>query len=271
MVTVPRFAANISLMFTEVPFLERFAAAADAGFPAVEFLFPYEFEASAIVERLRATRLENALFNLPPGDLAAGDRGMACLPGREAEFRGSLETALRYADVLGTRRLHCMAGIVPEGAERGTRGIYASTLIENLRDAADKAGQHGVTLLLEPLNTRDVPGYFYSRQAEAHAICQAVAAPNVKMQIDCYHMQIMEGDLEIKLRRYLPDCGHIQIAGVPRRNEPARGEVNYDYIFDLLDELGYTGWIGCEYRPSGKTTDGLGWLAPYGIGRGKTT
>ncbi len=265
---MPRFAANISLMFTEVPFLERFAAAAGAGFPAVEFLFPYDFEAPVIAERLRATKLENALFNFPPGDLAAGDRGMACLPGREMEFRASLETALRYADVLGTRRLHCMAGIVPAGAGRD---IYASTLIQNLGYAAAKAGQHGVTLLLEPLNTRDVPSYFYSTQADAHAICQAVAAPNVKMQMDCYHMQIMEGDLEIKLRRYLPDCGHIQIAGVPRRDEPDRGEVNYDYIFGLLDELGYTGWVGCEYRPSGKTTDGLGWLTPYGIGQGITT
>lgn len=255
-----RFAANISLMFTEAPFLERFAAAADAGFPAVEFLFPYEFEPEAIAERLRETKLENALFNLPPGDLVAGDRGIACLPGREAEFRDSLETALRYADALGTRRLHCMAGIVPEGAERA---IYASTLIQNLRYAADKAARWDVTLLLEALNTRDVPGYFYGAQAEAHAICRAVAAPNVKMQMDCYHMQIMEGDLEIKFRRYLPDCGHVQIAGVPERHEPDRGEVNYDYIFGLLDELGYAGWIGCEYRPAGKTLEGLRWLAQY--------
>jgi len=256
------------MMFTEAPFLERFAAAAEAGFRAVEFLFPYEFEPSAIAERLRGAGLENVLFNLPPGDLAAGDRGMACIPGRETEFRESLETALRYADALGTRRLHCMAGIVPAGA---ARDAYASTLIQNLRYAANKAGRHGVTLLLEPLNTRDVPGYFHSTQAEAHAICEAVAAPNVKMQMDCYHMQIMEGDLAIKLRRYLPDCGHIQIAGVPERHEPDRGEVNYDYIFSLLDELGYTGWIGCEYRPAGKTADGLGWLAPYGIGRGMAT
>jgi hydroxypyruvate isomerase len=261
---MPKFAANLSMMFQEVPFLDRFAAAAEAGFQAVEFLFPYEFEAPEIAERLRESKLENVLFNLPPGNFAAGERGVACLPGREAEFRDYVDKALAYAAVLGTRRLHAMAGIVPAGTERSA---CQSTFIRNLGYAAGKAGEQGITLLIEPINTRDIPGYFLNTQAQAYAIRHVVGAENLKMQMDCYHMQIVEGDLSTRFRQYLPYCGHIQIAGVPERHEPDRGEVNYTHIFGLLDELGYTGWIGCEYRPAGNTVDGLGWLKPFGIAR----
>jgi hydroxypyruvate isomerase len=265
---MPRFAANLSMMFQELPFLDRFAAAAVTGFRAVEFLFPYEFEPAAIAQRLREWNLENALFNLPPGDFPAGERGIACLPGREPEFRETLGKALDYAGALGTRRLHVTAGIVPAGTPRG---VCEATFIRNLGYAAGKAAERDITLLIEPINTRDIPGYFLNTQAQAYAIRQAVGAENLKMQMDCYHMQIAEGDLSTKFRQYLRYCGHIQIAGVPERHEPDRGEVNYNHIFALLDELGYEGWIGCEYRPAGKTVDGLGWLKPFGIAGNRVT
>jgi 2-dehydrotetronate isomerase len=254
---MPRFAANLSMMFQEVPFLERFAAAAAAGFRGVEFLFPYQHPAEAIAARLQEAHVENVLFNLPPGDWAAGERGIACLPGRETEFRESVATALAYARVLGTPRLHVMAGIVPTGTPRES---YQECYIHNLRYAAGEFAAHGIDLLIEPINPRDMPGYFLNTQAEAAEICAIVAAPNIKMQMDCYHMQIVEGDLATKLRHYAPRCGHVQIAGVPGRNEPNTGEVNYRYLLALLDEIGYQGWVGCEYRPAGNTLAGLGWL-----------
>lgn len=254
---VPRFAANLSMMFNEVPFLERFAAAADAGFTGVEYLFPYEFPADVLAEQLRKYNLENVLFNLPPGNWAAGERGVTCLPGREEEFRAGVATAISYATRLNTARIHAMAGIVPHGASPPT--VHA-TYISNLKYAAAECARHGITLLIEAINTRDMPGFYLNTQAQAYAVLEEVSAPNLKMQMDCYHMQIMEGDLAVKLRKYAPQCGHVQVAGVPERHEPDTGEVRYSYLFDLLDETGYGGWVGCEYRPAGKTVDGLGWF-----------
>ena len=254
---MPKFAANLSLMFNEVAFMDRFAAAAQAGFDAVEFLFPYEHPADDIGRALRAHGLANVLFNLPPGDWAAGERGMAAIPGREEEFRASVAVALRYAKALRTPRLHAMAGVVPAGADRDA---CRATYVANLGYAAAQAAREGIDVLIEPLNPRDVPGYLVSTQAEAHAIREAVGAANLKVQMDLYHCQIVEGDVATRLRRHLPHVGHIQIAGVPDRHEPDTGELNYPYLFRLLDELGYQGWVGCEYRPANGTVAGLGWL-----------
>ncbi len=258
---MPRFAANLSMMFNEVPFLDRFSAAAEAGFKGVEYLFPYEFPPEEIGNRLRQHSLENVLFNLPPGNWAAGDRGTTCIPGREDEFREGVEKALLYATRLGLRRLHAMAGVAPSGADPGA---LEATYVSNLRYAADKLAPHGITLLIEAINTRDIPGFYLNTQAQSSATCAAVNRPNIRMQIDLYHAQIMEGDLEMKLRKYAPLCGHIQVASVPKRNEPDTGELNYAHLFRVIDEIGYDGWIGCEYKPAGKTTDGLGWWRTLG-------
>jgi hydroxypyruvate isomerase len=254
---MPKFAANLSMMFTEVPFAERFAAAARAGFKGVEFLFPYELTPADAAARLRGNGLENALFNMPPGNFAAGERGIASLPGREAEFRAGVAKALEYAQALGTPVLHAMAGLLPAGADRAR---YRAVYVENLRFAAAEMAKHGLMLVIEPINTRDIPGYFLNTQAEAHAIREEIGAPNLKVQMDLYHAQIVEGDLAVKLKKYMANVGHIQIASVPDRHEPDEGEVNYPYLFALIDELGYAGWIGCEYRPRGRTEDGLAWF-----------
>jgi len=261
---MPKFAANLSLMFNEVAFMDRFAAAAQAGFDAVEFLFPYEHPADDIARALRTHGLANVLFNLPPGDWAAGERGMAALPGREAEFRESVALALRYARALGTPRLHAMAGVLPADADRGA---YRATYVANLGYAAAEAAREGIDVLVEPLNPRDVPGYLVRTQAEAHAIREAVGAANLKVQMDLYHCQIVEGDVATRLRRFLPHVGHIQIAGVPDRHEPDTGELNYRYLFRLLDDLGYQGWVGCEYRPANGTVAGLAWMRTFGCPR----
>jgi hydroxypyruvate isomerase len=263
---MPQFAANLSMMFNEAPFLDRFAAARDAGFRAVEYLFPYDYEPEAVARKLRENQLENVLFNMPAGNWAAGERGIASLPGREEEFRAGVDKALVYAAALGVKRLHAMAGIPPAGADAKT---CRATLIENLKYAAGKLEPHNIALLREAINTRDMPGFFVSTQAGSLAICSEVNTPNLKIQMDCYHMQVMEGDLATKLRRYAPHCGHIQVAGVPERNEPDTGEVRYDYIFRLLDEIRYDGWVGCEYRPAGKTVDGLGWFRPFAAPSGR--
>jgi hydroxypyruvate isomerase len=244
-------------MFNEVPFLDRFAAAAEAGFKAVEYLFPYDYPAEVIQARLSEHGLENVLFNMPPGDWAAGERGITCIPGREREFQAGVEKAIQYARRFGTRRLHAMAGIAPPDAARAR---CQAALIANLKFAAEKLAPHGIILLLEAINTRDMPGFFVATQAESYAACADVGAANIRMQMDCYHMQVMEGDLATKLRRYAPHCGHIQIAGAPERHEPDTGEINYDYLFRLLDEIGYDGWLGCEYRPAAGTVEGLGWF-----------
>lgn len=257
---MPRFAANLSMMFQEVPFLERFGAAARAGFSGVEFLFPYEHPAPEIAARLQEHGLVQALFNLPPGDFSKGERGIASIPGREAEFEGSVETALDYAKALGCRTLHCMAGLLPDEAMRAAR---EKLYVESLRKAARACAAQGVTLLIEPINTRDIPGYFLNYQAQGRRIIEAVGEPNLRLQLDLYHCQIMEGDLARHIEAFLDITGHIQIAGVPERHEPDVGEINYPYLFDLLDARGYRGWIGCEYRPKGRTEDGLGWFAPW--------
>jgi len=254
---MPRLAANLSMMFTETPFLDRFAAASNAGFSAVEFLFPYEYSSEAVAGKSKAAGVEIVLFNMPAGNWSAGERGVACIPGREEEFRDGVEQALTYALSLGTRRLHAMAGIVPQGVDPAG---CCTTLIENLKYAAEKLAEHDITLLLEAINTRDMPGFIVSTQMDSYRICKAVNAPNIKMQMDIYHMQVMEGDLATKLKDYAPHCGHIQVAGCPERNEPDTGEVRYEYLFRLLDELGYQGWVGCEYRPAVTTKDGLGWM-----------
>jgi hydroxypyruvate isomerase len=254
---MPKFAANLTMMFNEVAFPERFPAAAKAGFEAVEFLFPYDHAPEDVAQWLKENRLTNALFNMPPGDWAAGERGLASLPGREQEFRDGVARALEYAQAMDTKRLHAMAGLLPAGADRNR---HRETFIENLRHAAQEVAKHGITLLIEPINTRDIPGYFLNTQAEGHAIREAVGEPNLKVQMDFYHAQIVEGDLAMTFRKHVDGIGHIQIASVPSRNEPDDGEVDYRYLFRLLDEMGYDDWVGCEYRPRGRTEDGLGWM-----------
>jgi hydroxypyruvate isomerase len=255
---MPKFAANLTMMFNEVPFPQRFAAAAKAGFQAVEFLFPYDHAPHEVAQWLNENGLVNALFNMPPGDWANGERGLASLPGREAEFRAGVARALEYAQALGTKRLHAMAGLVPAGAARER---HREVFIDNLGYAARELARYGITLLIEPINQRDMPGYFLSSQAEAHAIRDAVGEPNLQVQLDFYHAQIVEGDLAMSLRKHFAGVGHVQIASVPERHEPDEGEVNYAWLFRLLDEMGYDGWVGCEYRPRGRTEDGLGWMA----------
>jgi hydroxypyruvate isomerase len=234
------------------------AAAAAAGFKAVEFLFPYDHAPQEVASWLRENQLENVLFNLPPGDWAAGERGSAALPGREDEFRAGVAKGIEYALALGTKRVHMMAGLIPAGADRR---IHREVYLGNLRHAAREVARHGISLLIEPINGRDMPGYFLHTQADAHALREECGAPNVKVQMDFYHAQIVEGDLARTFRANFSGIGHVQIASVPDRHEPDDGEVNYPYLFRLLDELGYEGWVGCEYRPRGATTDGLGWLA----------
>ena len=277
---MPRFAANLSLLYTELPFLDRFEAAARDGFEAVEYLFPYAFDLAELLARLKANGLQQVLFNAPPGGTdapgidaawAAGARGTASVPGREAEFRAGVELALRYADALDCPRIHCMAGLLSESAagadqESAARSVYVS----NLRWAATEAAKSGRTILIEPINPRDMPRFFLNRQDEAHAIVQEVGAPNLQVQMDLYHCQIVEGDVAMKLRQYLPTgrVGHLQIAGVPERHEPDVGELNCAYLFEVIDEVaaqcGWQGWVGCEYRPRmgaepGGTSRGLGW------------
>ena len=257
---MPRFAANLSMMYQEHAFLDRFAAAARDGFEAVEYLFPYDFAAKDIGERLRDHGLQQALFNAPPGDWAAGERGFACLPGREEPFRDAIAHALDYARALRCPRVHVMAGLAPAGASRDAlRGIY----VERLRYAAEAGATAGVTMLIEPINTRDIPGFFLNRQDEAHAIVAEVGSTHLKVQMDLYHCQVVEGDVAMKVRHYVPtgNVGHVQIAGVPERHEPDVGEMNYPYLFDVLDATGYDGWVGCEYRPRSGTSAGLGWFA----------
>jgi len=257
---MPRFAANLSMLFTELPFPQRFAAAAQAGFKAVEFLFPYDHAPEEVAGWLKESQLENVLFNLPPGDWAAGERGIASLPGREEEFRASVQTALRYAKALGTPRLHVMAGLVPKGAERAERlALYEA----NLKHAAEALAGAGLTLLMEPINTRDMPGYLLNTQAEAHAIRERIGMRSLKVQMDLYHAQIMEGDLSTMIQRYVEHVGHVQIAGVPLRHEPHEGELNLAHLMDALEAAGYDGWIGCEYRPKAGTVPGLAWMQRY--------
>ena len=257
---MPRFAANLSFMFPEHPFLDRFGAATAAGFTAVEFLFPYAFPAKDIRARLEEHGLTQALFNLPPGNFDAGERGIACLAERVDEFRDNVATALSYAETLGCRTLHCMAGLKPQGLpEAELLEVYR----RNLTWAAAECRSAGRTLVVEPLNARDAPGYLLNTTGLARQVIKEVGADNLKLQLDLYHCQITEGDLAVHIRDNADLTAHVQIAGVPDRHEPDTGEVNYPYLFDVLDATGYTGFIGCEYRPKGRTEDGLGWFAPY--------
>ncbi len=273
---MPQFAANLSMMYTEVDFLDRFEAAAKDGFKAVEFLFPYAWPKEELAARLKANGLQQVLFNAPPGgadpDSIArawdgGDKGIASLPGREAEFEHGVHLALAYAETLACPRIHVMAGLVPPTSDRDT---LRPTYLRNLRWAAAEAAKRGIDVLIEPINTRDIPGFYLNRQDQAHAIIEEVGAANLKVQMDLYHCQIVEGDVASKIRQYLPTgrVGHFQIAGVPERHEPDIGEVHYPYLFSVLDALGYQGWVGCEYRPKkggqpGGTSAGLGWVRPW--------
>ncbi len=257
---MPRFAANLTMLFNEVPFLDRFGEAAQAGFRGVEFVSPYEFPPAEIAAHVRENGLEVVLFNAALGDFAAGDRGLASLPGREHEFEAGIANALRYARALACPRIHVMAGLLPRGADANERAHRVRCYVRNLRQAADEAAALGVSVLIEPINPRDVPGYLLNTQAEAHAIREEVGAANLKVQMDFYHCQIVEGDLAETFRKWQPHIGHVQIAGVPGRHEPDVGEIHYPYLFRLLDELRYDGWIGCEYRPQVSTAAGLAWL-----------
>ncbi len=254
-----KFAANLSMMYTEVPFLERFALAANDQFKGVEFLFPYAYSAAEISRQLSLNGLEQVLFNAVPGNWDAGERGLACLPGRQAECLAGVEKALEYAVMLGNRRVHFMAGIVPGGLDPA---VAYECYCQNLSRAAALAAKAGVELLIEPINPVDMPGYFLTTQQQAHQIVQLLNLRNIKVQMDLYHCQIVEGDLSRKLATYIPTgrVGHLQIAGVPHRHEPDNGEINMDYLFDLLRQLAYPHWIGCEYRPAGRTREGLAWL-----------
>ena len=254
---MPRFAANLTMLFNEVGFMDRFAAAARAGFSGVEYLFPYDYEPAALQQALREHGLSQVLHNLPAGNWSAGERGIGCHPDRVGEFAGGVDQAIRYANALECPQVNCLAGIVPAGVDPGAA---RSTFVANLRLAAPRLKAAGVKLLIEPINTRDIPNFFLNRTAQALEIIDEVGSDNLFLQYDVYHMQIMEGDLSVTLQRHLPRIAHIQIADPPKRHEPGTGEINFGYLFDLLDGLGYEGWIGCEYKPAARTEDGLGWL-----------
>jgi hydroxypyruvate isomerase len=265
MVTLmPQFAANLSMLYPELPFLDRFEAAARDGFKAVEYLFPYAYEQAELQARLRENGLRQVLFNAPPGDWEGGERGLACLPGRDDEFRASIQSAIRYATALECPRVHVMAGLAPAEAPSNE---LRSTYVRRLGLAAADAKKAGIDVLIEPINARDIPRFYLNRQDQAHAVLADVGAENLKVQMDLYHCQIVEGDVAMKIRHYIPTgrVGHVQIAGNPERHEPDVGEINYRYLFDVLDSTGYDGWVGCEYRPRrgavpGGTSAGLGWL-----------
>ncbi len=255
---MPRFAANLSMMFTEVPFLDRFDAAADAGFAAVEFLFPYEHPADAIGERLKRNGLTQALFNLPPGNWDAGEKGFAALPERFDDLKQGLHAALPYAKATGVQQVHLMAGIADRSEPKAVAAFRKS-----VAHAAEFFAPHGLDVVIEPINPRNVPGYFLNDFGFARDLINELKIPNLKLQFDIYHCQIIHGDVTMRLREMMPIIGHIQIASVPSRNEPDGEELNYPFVFAELDRLGYRGFVGCEYNPRGKTTDGLGWLKPY--------
>jgi hydroxypyruvate isomerase len=259
---MPKLAANLSWIYQEVPFMQRFGAAAAHGFKAVEMLFPYEAPAADIAAELEKHRLTQALFNLPAGDASKGGRGVAALPGCEAEFSAALDTAMDYARVLGCTTLHVMSGMIPPGAD--TKAMH-KTFVSNLKKAADRTAKSGLTLVLEPINHRDIPGYFTNTTAQVEAIIEEVGAPHLKLQLDLYHLQVTEGDLQKRTERLFPITAHVQIAGNPDRNEPDLGEANHLYLLDVLDRLGYDGYVGLEYKPRTTTGAGLGWAAKYGI------
>jgi hydroxypyruvate isomerase len=257
---MPRFAANLTLLYNEVDFLERFEAAAEAGFTGVEYLFPYAYPSDELAERLGNHGLTQVLHNLPAGDWAKGERGIACLPGRVAEFQEGVGRAIEYARALRCPRLNCLAGIAPKGVAAAR---VRETLVANLRFAAAELQAAGIELVIEMINTRDVPGFYLNHTRQALDLIDEVGSANLRLQYDIYHMQVMEGDLATTIVRHLPRIGHLQLADNPGRNEPGTGEINYPFLFDLVDRIGYEGWIGCEYIPKTTTADGLGWIEPY--------
>ena len=254
---MPKFAANLTMLFNEVGFLDRFAAARRAGFSGVEYLFPYDFEAAQLKKLLDEHGLTQVLHNFPAGNWGAGERGIACDPDRQREFDEGVGRALAYAIALGCRQLNCLAGIPPAGLEPARAH---ATFVENLRRAAPRLEDAGIRLLIEPINTRDIPGFFLHHTAQALDIIAEVGSPNLFLQYDVYHMQIMEGDLATTIQRNLSRIAHLQIADNPGRHEPGTGEINYEFLFEFLDRVGYQGWIGCEYKPAAATESGLGWM-----------
>lgn len=257
---MPRFAANLTMLFNEAPFLERFDKAAAAGFKAVEFLFPYDYPVEQLKELLTQHGLQLVLHNLPAGDWAGGERGIACHPDRVAEFRAGVDKAIAYASVLGVKRINCLAGIRPAGISDADA---RRTLVDNLKFAAPKLKAAGIKLLIEPINTFDIPGFFLNRTQQALDIIADVGSDNLFVQYDIYHMQRMEGELAKTIEKNLGKIAHLQLADNPGRNEPGTGEINYGFLFAFLDRIGYDGWIGCEYKPATTTEAGLGWAAPF--------
>ncbi len=257
-----KLAANLTMLFTELPFMERFGAAAKAGFRGVEFLFPYAFEANEIASQLKQHQLELVLHNLPAGNWEAGERGIACHPGRVEEFRDGVDQAILYAKALGVTQLNCLVGIIPPDV---TQEQAQRTLVSNLAHAAAKLKAVGIRLLIEPINTFDIPGFFLSRTSQAEALIREVGSDNLFIQYDIYHMQRMEGEIAATLKGKLGLIGHVQLADNPGRNEPGTGELNYRFLFAHLEAIGYAGWIGCEYKPKAATADGLGWRAAHGV------
>jgi hydroxypyruvate isomerase len=257
---MPKFCANLTLMFNEVEFLDRFDAAAKAGFKGVEYLFPYVAPAAQVAEKLTKAKLTQILHNLPAGNWAAGDRGNAVDPSRVGEFQEGVAKAIEYAKALGCKQLNCLAGLTPKDvpAEK-----VRETFVNNLRFAADRLAGEGIKLLIEPINTRDIPGFYLTRTQQALDIIAAVGSSNLWLQYDIYHMQVMEGDLASTIEKNLPRIAHMQLADNPGRHEPGTGEINYEFLFKHIDKLGYEGWIGCEYKPAAETTAGLGWVKPY--------
>lgn len=257
---MPRFSANLSFLYQDLAFLDRFAAAAGDGFLGVEYMSPYDEAPDAIAQVLAQNGLTQALFNVPSGDWGGGERGIVCLPDRVEEFRNGVALALDYAKVLGCPRINALAGIAPAGADPAR---LADTLVDNLRWAAPRCAEAGVALLVEPINTRDIPGFFLSTTAQAEVILDRVGSDNLFIQYDIYHMQVMQGDLVPTFARLQDRIAHVQVADTPGRNEPGTGEINYPFVFAELDRLGYGGWVGCEYKPRASTSSGLGWMKPY--------
>ena len=255
-----RFAANLTMMFNEVDFLDRFEAAASAGFKGVEYLFPYDYEPAQLVEKLEAHGLTQVLHNLPAGDWAAGERGIACHPDRVGEFQDGVGKAVEYATALGCPQVNCLAGIAPDGVAAEE---LEATLVSNLKFAADQLEAAGIRLLIEPINTIDIPGFMLNYPDQARDLIGSVGSDNLYLQHDLYHMQIMQGDLARNIERNMDIIRHMQIADNPGRHEPGTGEINYSYLFGYLDEIGYDGWIGCEYVPATTTQEGLGWIKPF--------
>jgi len=257
---MPRFCANLTMLFNEVEFVDRFEAAARAGFKGVEYLFPYSHEKDLLADRLRQNDLVQVLHNLPPGDWDSGERGIACHPDRTGEFQDGVGQAIEYATALECGQVNCLAGIAPEGVDPDR---LRTTLVDNLGFAADRLSSHGIKLLIEPINTRDIPGFFLNHTTQAMEIIDAVVSDNLALQYDIYHMQIMEGDLAPTIERLLGSIAHMQLADNPGRHEPGTGEINYPFLFQHIDRLGYEGWIGCEYKPATATDEGLAWVKPY--------